>query len=43
MDVVEHLAELIRIDTTNPPGRETPAAEYLADLFVKAGLEPTRV
>jgi acetylornithine deacetylase/succinyl-diaminopimelate desuccinylase-like protein len=43
MDVVGHLAELIRIDTTNPPGRETPAAEYLADLFVKAGLEPVLV
>jgi acetylornithine deacetylase/succinyl-diaminopimelate desuccinylase-like protein len=43
MDVVRHLAELIRIDTTNPPGRETPAAEYLADLFVKAGFEPTLV
>src|SRR5438309_1931326 len=43
MDVVRHLAELIRIDTTNPPGRETPAAEYLADLFVQAGLEPVLV
>jgi acetylornithine deacetylase/succinyl-diaminopimelate desuccinylase-like protein len=40
MDVVQHLQNLIRIDTTNPPGRETPAAEYLAELFVKAGLEP---
>jgi acetylornithine deacetylase/succinyl-diaminopimelate desuccinylase-like protein len=43
MNVVDHLAQLIRIDTTNPPGRETPAAEYLADLFVKAGLEPVLV
>jgi acetylornithine deacetylase/succinyl-diaminopimelate desuccinylase-like protein len=40
---VEHLAQLIRIDTTNPPGDETPAAEYLAELFVKAGLEPTLI
>src|SRR5947199_9095299 len=43
MDVVRHLGQLLRIDTTNPPGRETPAAEYLADLFVKAGLEPVLV
>ncbi len=37
---ITHLAQLIRIDTTNPPGRETPAAEYLADLLLEAGLEP---
>lgn len=42
-DAVHHLAQLIRIDTTNPPGNETPAAEYLADLFVKAGLAPTLI
>ncbi|MFI5288555.1 MAG: hypothetical protein ACHQ17_02850, partial [Polyangia bacterium] len=39
-DAVHHLAQLIRIDTTNPPGDETPAAEYLAELFTQAGLEP---
>jgi len=38
---VRHLADLIRIDTTNPPGNETPAAEYLAGLLSAAGLEPT--
>ncbi len=38
-----HLQQLIRIDTTNPPGRETPAAEYLAEVLTKAGLEPTLV
>ncbi len=42
-DAVKHLQALLRIDTTNPPGDETPAAEYLADLFVKAGLEPVLV
>jgi len=42
-DAVNHLQALLRIDTTNPPGDETPAAEYLADLFVKAGLEPVVV
>jgi acetylornithine deacetylase/succinyl-diaminopimelate desuccinylase-like protein len=40
-DAVRHLQALLRIDTTNPPGNETPAAEYLADLFVRAGLAPT--
>src|SRR5262249_28625930 len=40
---VRHLAELLRIDTTNPPGRETPAAEYLADLLKQEGLEPVLV
>jgi acetylornithine deacetylase/succinyl-diaminopimelate desuccinylase-like protein len=37
---VEHLQALLRIDTTNPPGNETPAAEYLARLFRAAGIEP---
>jgi acetylornithine deacetylase/succinyl-diaminopimelate desuccinylase-like protein len=40
-DAVKHLAELMRIDTTNPPGNETPAAEYLAGLLSAGGLEPT--
>ena len=40
---VRHLAALIRIDTTNPPGNETPAAEYLASLLSSAGLEPKLV
>jgi acetylornithine deacetylase/succinyl-diaminopimelate desuccinylase-like protein len=40
---VSHLAELIRIDTTNPPGNETPAAEYLAALLSSAGLRPKLV
>jgi len=37
---VERLQALLRIDTTNPPGNETPAAEYLAKLFRAAGVEP---
>ena len=39
-EAVAHLQALLRIDTTNPPGNETPAAEYLAGLLAKAGLEP---
>src|SRR5947207_2862787 len=37
---VRHLQALVRIDTTNPPGNETPAAEYLARLLAEAGLAP---
>lgn len=45
---VEHAAEravrtlqaLLRIDTTNPPGNEAPAAALLADLLREEGLEP---
>ncbi len=33
------LAELIRIDTTNPPGNETAAAEHLAAYLMDAGVE----
>ncbi len=32
------LADLIRIDTTNPPGNETPAAEHLAAYLAEAGV-----
>ena len=31
---------LLRIDTTNPPGNELPAAELLAEELSGAGLEP---
>jgi acetylornithine deacetylase/succinyl-diaminopimelate desuccinylase-like protein len=34
------LARAIRIDTTNPPGRERPAAELLASFLGAAGLAP---
>lgn len=32
------LAELIRINTENPPGNETAAAQYLKDVFDRAGI-----
>ncbi|MFO0694509.1 MAG: M20/M25/M40 family metallo-hydrolase [Polyangiales bacterium] len=32
--------QLLRIDTTNPPGNERPAADLLADELRAAGLEP---
>ena len=38
-EAVEHLRALVRIDTTNPPGDERPAADYVAGLCQQAGLE----
>jgi acetylornithine deacetylase/succinyl-diaminopimelate desuccinylase-like protein len=35
----ELLSQLIRIDTSNPPGGETRVAEFLAEWFGSAGLE----
>ena len=42
--MVEHVAatilqELIRFDTTNPPGNERPCIEYLEELLSSAGIE----
>jgi len=37
------LAELIRIDTTNPPGNETPAARHLAAYLERFGVKSTLV
>jgi len=31
------LQRLIQFDTTNPPGNETPAARYIADVFAREG------
>ena len=33
------LSDLIRIDSTNPPGGETAVARYLQDIFKSAGVE----
>jgi len=38
-EITQLLSELIRIDTTNPPGNETAAAKYLADYLGKDGFE----
>jgi acetylornithine deacetylase/succinyl-diaminopimelate desuccinylase-like protein len=38
-EVTELLQELIRIDTTNPPGNETPAAELLRDYLEDSGVQ----
>jgi acetylornithine deacetylase/succinyl-diaminopimelate desuccinylase-like protein len=39
---VDMLRDLVRIDTTNPPGNETEAARYLAGVLSPAGIE-TRI
>lgn len=38
-EVVGLARDLIRIDTSNPPGNETPAAEFLAGYLGEAGIE----
>ncbi len=37
--VLDVLRDLVRIDTSNPPGNETAAAQYLADLLAPVGIE----
>jgi len=38
-EAVQLLSELLRIDTTNPPGNERAAAEHLQKYFKKEGIE----
>src|SRR5690606_1715489 len=35
------LQQLIRFDTTNPPGNEGPCIQYIADLLQEVGIEST--
>ena len=39
-EAVGRLQQLLRIDTTNPPGNEAAAAEYLAGVLRDEGFEP---
>src|SRR5437762_12003959 len=41
LDAQEILTALLRMDTTNPPGNERPAVDYLAGKFREVGIEPT--
>lgn len=36
---VEHLVELVQIDTSNPPGNETEVAEYLQRVLAEEGVD----
>ena len=38
-ELITHLRNLIKIDTTNPPGNEITAARYIADVFKRENLE----
>jgi acetylornithine deacetylase/succinyl-diaminopimelate desuccinylase-like protein len=38
-EAVELLGELIRLDTVNPPGNETAAAELLRDYLAESGVD----
>lgn len=40
-EMLTHLRNLIRIDTSNPPGNETPAAEYIARTFAAENIGST--
>jgi hypothetical protein len=40
-EVVEHLRNIIRLDTRNPPGNETLAAEYLRSVLEAEDIECT--
>jgi acetylornithine deacetylase/succinyl-diaminopimelate desuccinylase-like protein len=40
-DAQEMCQRLLRMDTTNPPGNERPAADYLATRLAEVGLEST--
>ncbi len=39
-EAAQYLQDLVRIDTTNPPGNETRAAEYLSSILTREGFEP---
>lgn len=41
MNAVKHLQNLLRLDTTNPPGNEILAATYLAEVLAEAGYQTT--
>ena len=43
MQPAELLQQLIRFDTTNPPGAERACVEWVASLLRAAGIEPTIV
>jgi len=40
-EVTGFLQDLLRMDTTNPPGNEIACAEYIASVLKREGIEPT--
>jgi acetylornithine deacetylase/succinyl-diaminopimelate desuccinylase-like protein len=41
-ETLRHFQALLRMDTTDPPGNEAPAADYIRGVFAKEGI-PTQV
>jgi len=39
-EAIKSLSELIRFKTVNPPGNEKPAADWLAEILSRNGIEP---
>ncbi len=39
-EALRYLQDLLRIDTSNPPGNERAAAEYLAEILAREGIAP---
>src|SRR6185295_17892399 len=37
-ETMRHYQALLRLDTSDPPGKELPAAEYLKQVFDKEGI-----
>jgi acetylornithine deacetylase/succinyl-diaminopimelate desuccinylase-like protein len=37
-ETLRHFQEIVRFDTSDPPGREAPAAEYLTKVFEREGI-----
>ncbi len=42
-ETIDHLRNILRIDTRNPPGNETRAAEYLREVLQREGIDCTIV
>jgi acetylornithine deacetylase/succinyl-diaminopimelate desuccinylase-like protein len=42
-ETIGYLRDLLRLDTRNPPGNETIAAEYLQEVLAREGIESTIV
>jgi acetylornithine deacetylase/succinyl-diaminopimelate desuccinylase-like protein len=42
-ETLDHLRALIRLDTTNPPGNEKIAADYLARALSQQGIDPVLI
>ncbi|HZT99812.1 MAG TPA: hypothetical protein VFA10_09145, partial [Ktedonobacteraceae bacterium] len=37
-EIITHFRNILRIDTRNPPGNETRAAEYLREVLQREGI-----